>query len=188
MQIIDFFYELAREHKRINGFIYGKSYEKGAANEAHPLLWLDDPIYGQTVNQTVQYTVNVDILGIPVNEEEVSDVQTAAFDVGITIAEKIKQVRSNTGFSITEYSFITLRDYYDNNAAGCRFTYTVIQANPVNKCNEDFDPSKQFPKIEALPVFKVENPEGCAVFNNKTGLPNFKITNPEGCAIFNENE
>lgn len=176
MQIVNFFYELARQHKQIKGFIYGKSYEKGAANEAHPLLWLDDPIYGQSVNQTLQYTVNVDILGIPENDEDVLDVQTTAFNVGLAIAEKIKQTRAQTGYSIDGFSFVSLRDYYDNNAAGFRFTYTMVQANPVNRCGDDFDPSKQFPKVDALPNFKVENPDGCAIFSDKTGLPNFKIT------------
>lgn len=176
MQIVNFFYELARQHKQIKGFIYGKSYEKGAANEAHPLLWLDDPIYGQSVNKTLQYTVNVDILGIPENDEDVLDVQTAAFNAGLAIAEKIKQTRNQTGYSIDGFSFVSLRDYYDNNAAGFRFTYTMVQANPVNRCADDFDPSKQFPKVDALPNFKVENPDGCAIFSDKTGLPNFKIT------------
>ena len=176
MQIVNFFYELARQHKQIKGFIYGKSYEKGAANEAHPLLWLDDPIYGQSVNQTLQYTVNVDILGVPENDEDVLDVQTAAFNVGMAIAEKIKHTRAQTGYSIDGFSFVSLRDYYDNNAAGLRFTYTMVQANPVNRCGNDFDPSKQFPKVDALPDFKVENPDGCAIFSDKTGLPNFKIT------------
>lgn len=175
MQIVDFFYELARQHKKINGFIYGKGDEKGAANEAHPLVWLDDPIYGQTENQTIRYTVNVDILGIPETEEEVLEVQNAAYDAGLTFAEKIKQIRHDTGFSIDGFTFLTLRKYYDNNAAGVRFTYIVIQANPVNRCADDFDITKEFPKVSALPSFTVENPNGCAVFNNKTGLPNFKI-------------
>jgi len=175
MRIVDFFYELARRHKRIKGFFYGKSYEKGASNEAHPLVWLDDPIYGQSVDQTLSYTCNVDILGIPVNDEDVSDVQTAAFDVGLAFAEKINRVYPSTGFKVNGFTFVSLRDYYDNNAAGFRFTYTIVQANPVNRCDDDFDPSKQFPRINALPDFKVENPDGCAVFNEKTGLPDFKI-------------
>lgn len=176
MQIVNLFYELARQHKQIKGFIYGKSYEKGAANEAHPLLWLDDPIYGQSINQTLRYTVNIDILGIPENDEEVLDVQTAAFNTGLAIAEKIKQTQDKTGYKINGFSFVSLRDYYDNNTAGFRFTYTMIQANPVDRCADDFDPSKQFPDIKALPDFKVENPDGCAIFSDKAGLPNFKIT------------
>ena len=40
---------------------------------------------------------------------------------------------------------------------------------------DDFDPDKVFPEREALPCFEVDNPDGCAIFNDKTGLPNFKI-------------
>lgn len=176
MQIVNFIYELAKQHKSINGFIYGKSYEKGAANEAHPLIWLDDPIHGQIKDNVLTCSVNIDILGIPDNNEQVLEVQTAAFNTGLSIAEKIKQTRKETGFGIGEYNFLTLRDYYDNNAAGCRFTFTITFANPVNRCAEDFDPSKELPKVEALPDFNVENPNGCAVFSDKTGLPSFKIT------------
>lgn len=175
MQIVNFFYELAREHKRVNGFIYGRSYEKGAANEAHPLIWLDDPIYGASAGNTIRYTVNIDVLGIPVNDDEVLAVQSAAFTTGLSLIERIKQVRHASGFSIDGFTFVTLRDYYDNSAAGQRFTLTINQANPVDKCADDFDPDKQFPKTDALPDFLVENPEGCAIFNDGTGLPNFKL-------------
>jgi hypothetical protein len=176
MQIVNFFYELAREHKRLNGFIYGRSYEKGAANEAHPLLWLDDPILGTSAGNTVRYTINMDVLGIPANDTEVLAVQNEAFTAGLSIIERIKVVRPVSGFSIDGFNFLTLRDYYDNNAAGVRFTLTVIQANPVDRCADDFDPTKQFPKVEALPDFLVDNPDGCAIFNDGKGLPNFKIT------------
>jgi len=175
MQIVNFFYELAREHKRLNGFIYGRSYEKGAANEAHPLLWLDDPIVGTMAANTIRYTVNIDLLGIPANDTEVLAVQTDAFNAGLSIIEQIKNVRAASGFSVDTWNFLTLRDYYDNNAAGIRFTLTVIQANPVNRCADDFDTDKQFPKVEALPDFLVENPDGCAIFNDSAGLPNFKL-------------
>lgn len=178
MQIINFFYELARQNKHIRGFIYGKSYEKGAGNEAHPLLWLDDPIYGQTLNNgknnVLTYTVNVDIVGIPETDKEVTAVQTATFNVGISIGEKIKQIRNYSGFSIESFSFVTLRNYYDNNAAGCRFTYYIIQANPVDRCADEFDPDKEFPSIDNLPDFKTDNPDGCAIFTDK--LPEFDIT------------
>lgn len=175
MQIVNFFHELARQHKQINGFIYGKGYEKGAANEAHPLMWLDDPIYGQTINNAVVYTVNVDILGIPENEAETLAVQSAAFAVGLELAERIKQTKVTTGISVGDLSFLSLRDYYDNKAAGFRFTYTVTTAKPVDRCADNFDENKEFLKVEALPDFSVENPNGCAVFSDKTGLPNFKM-------------
>lgn len=175
MQVVNLFYELAREHRRINGFFYGKSYEKGAANEAHPLLWLDDPIYGQRVGATIVYTCNVDILGIPQDEADVLRIQSSAFDVGLSVAERITQTYPATGFRLDGFSFTSLRDYYDNNAAGYRFTFSVIQANPVDRCSEDFDPDKRFPSAEALPDFAVDNPDGCAIFSEKPGLPDFKL-------------
>lgn len=175
MDIVNLFYDLARQHKQIKGFFYGKTYEKGAANEAHPLVWLDDPIYGRGVSRVLSYTCNVDILGIPGDDDQdVLDVQSAAFDVGLTLAEKIGQYYPS--FKIEDFTFLSLRDYYDNSAAGYRFTYTIKQANPVNRCNDDFDPTKQLQVTRGLPDFKTDNPDGCAVFGDKPGLPNFKIT------------
>lgn len=176
MHLVNLFYDIARQHKKLKGFFYGKAYEKGAGNEAHPLLWLDDPISGGTVGDKIgvlQYICNADILGIPANDNEVADVQAEAFNVGLSIAEKIRTMQS--AYSLIDFSFISLRDYYDNNAAGYRFTYTIKAANPVNLCAEYFDPEKQFDTRRPLPDFSVENPDGCAVFRDKNGLPNFKV-------------
>lgn len=182
MQIVNFFYELAREHKRIRGFYYGKAYNKGAGNAVYPLIWVDDPIAGRSVNQTLQYIVNVDILGMPANDADIASVQQQALTIGLTIEEKIKQDRP--GFTPDGISFISVSDYYDDNAAGFRFTFTLKQANPVDRCNDDFDPDKKFSHEKALPDFSTDHPDGCAIFEDKQGLPNFRIRDPEGCAIF----
>ena len=176
MQIVNFFYELARQHKKINAFTYGKSYEKGAGNSAYPLLWLDDPIAGQlTGTNVIRWTVNLDVLGLPSTGDEVPTVQSGAFDTGLSIIERIKAVRATTGISVEGFNFLSLRDYYDDNAAGYRFTLFLNQANPVNKCADDFDDAKTFPAVDSLPAFNVENPDGCAIFNEGSGLPNFSI-------------
>lgn len=175
MQVVSLLYELSRQHKQIKGFVYGKGYEQGAANEAYPLVWLDDPVYGQSVNKVLRYTVNVDILGIPENEANVLDVQSSAFLVGLSFVEKIREMQAVTGFGVDGFAFLSLRDYYDNNSAGFRFTYTLTQANPINRCGDFFDPQKEFVRAEAMPEFMVEHPGGCVVFNDKTGLPDFKI-------------
>lgn len=176
MQIVNFFYEIARQHRRIKGFAYGKGYEKGAGMEMHPLIWLDDPILGQSVGNTIRYTVNVDVLGVPKKPSDAVAVQTEAFNVGMGIIERIKTQRASTGVSLDSFSFITLRDYYDNNAAGVRFTMQLITANPVDRCADDFDPTKQLGKIDALPNFDTDAPDGCAIFNNSVGLPDFKLS------------
>lgn len=179
MDIVNYFYELARQHNQVNAFIYGKSYEKGAGSDLYPLVWLDDPIYGnsytmQETGRVIQYTTNVDFLGIPQNDAEVLSVQSSAFETGLAFFEKFKQIRPQTGFSSSGFSFVSLRDYYDDKAAGQRFTFTMLQANPINRCGEFFDPAKVFPTRQTLPDFLTDNPEGCAVFNNSNALPNFK--------------
>lgn len=176
MEIINLFYELARQHKQMKGFRYGKTSDKGAGTDIYPLTWVDDPISGQSPKDAViRYTVNVDILGLPEDDNDVLNVQSAAFLAGLSYREQIKTTAQTLGFSVESLSFISLRQYYDDNAAGFRFTYYIVAANPLNRCESNYDPSKQFTVDEPLPDFKTENPNGCAVFNDKGGLPNFSI-------------
>jgi len=173
MQIVNFWYELARQNKAIKSFMYGKNGAKGAGNEKYPLTHLDDPILGRSQDTAIQYTCNIDILGIPNADASVQDVQAAAFEVGLSYWQKIRELRGP--FRVESFTFISLSEYYDNDAAGHRFTFAVISANPINRCTEYFDPAKQFPLIDALPDFKTDAPEGCAVFSEKNGLPNFTL-------------
>lgn len=178
MQIVDTFYDMARQHKLIKGFKYGKPSEKGAGTDLYPLTWVDDPINGQTVASAtvklglIRQSVSVDILGLPADDNDVLAVQKAAYVVGLSYAEKLKEY---AGVTIDSFSWITLRDYYDDNAAGVRFTYYVNGANPINLCGDFFDPTKEFNKESLLPAFVADHPDGCAVFNNNKTLPNFRV-------------
>lgn len=176
MQIVNLFYELARQHLHIKGFRYGKAYEKGAGSDVYPLAWLDDPLNGQSLNDaTIRHIVSVDFLGIPKNDADVLAVQSAAYLAGLSFKERIRELKNETKINVEGFGYITLRNYYDDNAAGCRFTYTLVGKNPINRCTEYFDPAKQLEVGKPLPDFNTENPNGCAVFNDKKGLPNFKI-------------
>lgn len=174
MQIVNLWYELARQNKVINGFIYGRQGDKGAGNEFFPLTHLDDPLTGQSVDTTVRYICNVDILGLVTSDTTVQAVQAAAFEVGLSYWQKIRDLKGY--FRVDGFTFISLSQYTDNDAAGYRFTYTLISPNPIDKCIEYYDPAKQFPTPADFPDFKTDNPDGCAVFSEKGGLPNFKIT------------
>lgn len=183
MQPIDLFYTLSREHKRLNSFVYGKAYEKGAGNNKYPLAWLDDPVTGNTAGPQpsaplaqIQWICNVDFLGIPNNDADVINVQAAAFAVGLSFAEQINKTRHVNKYFAAGFNFISLREYYDDNAAGYRFTFTLQEANPVDLCADDFDPAKVFTDISPLPAFNTIASEGCAVFTDKPGLPNFSVT------------
>lgn len=178
MQIVNLFYEIARQHKLVKGFRYGKTYEKGAGSDIYPLVWLDDPILGQSVNDaTIRYTVNVDVLGIPKDDADVVAVQSAAQLAGLSFNEKIKEMNRRQEISnrTESFTFVTLRNYYDDDAAGMRFTFSIIGPNPSNLCADYFDPDKQLEKLKTLPDFKTDNPNGCAIFNDKSGLPNFEV-------------
>lgn len=166
---------MAREHILIRSFKYGRAKGKGAGTDRYPMIWLDDPIYGSASERlnALVWTVNVDILGIPDSDADVARVQAEAFITGLSIPERSKAVHRQTGISISGFTFTSLSDYYDDNAAGMRFTYTLTQANPVDLCAIYYDPTKQFDLPSALPVFPTDNPEGCAVFTDHVGLPNF---------------
>lgn len=176
MQIINFIYELARQHKKIKAMYYGKAYEKGAGNHVYPLLWLDDPLLGRSVGPSAfTWTLNVDILGLPTGPANVQATQDEAFTAGLAIIQRIKDTFPAHKTTIEGFTFMSLSDYYDDNAAGYRFTITLTQANPLNICVEYFDPLNTFPAISVLPDFNLDNPEGCAVFNDTSTLPNFEL-------------
>lgn len=176
MEIVNYLYSIARQHLQVKGFAYGKGYEKGAGTDMYPLVWVDDPIFGASQNsgKVIQHTVNVDFLGLPLNGVHVLSIQSAAQEIGLSFFEKIAKDRPATGISSPGFSFVTLRDYYDDNAAGVRFTFTMITSSPADRCAEYFDPEKQLPGRLSLPDFMTDNPSGCAVFSDSAALPNFR--------------
>lgn len=177
MEIVNIFYELARTHTSVRTFMYDKSYEKGSGVDRYPMVWLDDPILATSagpVDNALRYTVNVDILGMPAHRKDVQIIQGAAQHIGLSFREQLR--KAVYGTSVESFNFITLRDYTDDDVAGVRFTFVVVMPNPVNLCADPYDPAKQLIQLKDLPDFSVENPDGCAVFNNKSGLPNFSVT------------
>lgn len=146
MRIVDLFYEQARQHRAVRGFRYGKDSAKGGTGDLYPQVWVDDPIYIQSVGQGgIRYTVNFDVLGVPDREREVLDVQRAAQAVGLDMLERMRKLRNETGYALDGFSGISLREYYDDRAAGWRFTAYFIAANPVPMCADRFDPDKRLP-------------------------------------------
>lgn len=172
--LIDIFCTQAREHKLITSFFYNRSYEQGSGREAHPLLWLEDPIYGRNEGNVFVNSVNFSILFVPSDEDSVADLQNLAFSVGLNIIERIKD--QDNGLSVRpDWSFVTLRDYYDNGACGCRFTVNLIQPNMQNLCliDEQFDADARFETESLLPQFAAAKADGQTVFVNK--LPEFNL-------------
>lgn len=173
--IIELFRTQAREHRSIKSFYYNRNYEIGSGNEQHPLLWLEDPIAGRNQDNTFVNTVNFSILFIPNENSNTDDLQNLAFSAGLNIIERIKLTQKEHVSVLPTWSFVTLRDYYDNNACGCRFTVDLLQRNMQNLCliEEQFDTAKDFDKNQSLNNFNVSVAQQCETFTNK--LPVFDL-------------
>ncbi|NDV79324.1 hypothetical protein [Dysgonomonas sp. 511] len=172
--ILNIFRQQAREHKTIKAFYYNRNYELGSGNENHPLLWLEDPLTGKNHDKLFVNTVNFSVLFVPETEEMVAQMQNLAFSIGLNIVERIKQ---NPSYGITirpDWTYTTLRNYYDNNACGCRFTINFTQVNMQNLCliEEQFDTEGQLVENASLAGFDIDA-GGYEVYAYK--LPDFDI-------------
>lgn len=173
--IIDIFKNQAREHKVIKAFYYNKNYELGTGKEIHPLFWLEDPITGTNQSNMFRSSVNFSILFVPGSNDNISNLQSICFSIGLNIIERIKANRESIISINPDWTFMTLRDYYDNNACGCRFSVNLNIVNMQNLCliEDQFDPNKQFEDNSILPNFDLKTSDGCDIFTNK--LPVFDL-------------
>ena len=119
--VVNLFKEQAREHKSIKSFYYNRNYELGNGNESHPVFWLEDPIVGRNQSNLFIVSVNFSILFWPDSNNEILKLQDLSFSVGLNILERIKIKEKEIGVMPT-WTYVTIRDYYDNNACGCRFS------------------------------------------------------------------
>lgn len=168
--IINIFYNQARQHRTLKAFYYGRNYELGSGKDSYPLLWLEDPLTGYNRGNTFSNSVNFSILFLPGKEHTVAQLQNLAFSIGLNIIERIKKQCNELGISILpDWNYLTLSEYYDDNACGCRFSVNFTQANMQNLCliDEQFDMDKQFEEKSALKNFDVKPGSTCEIFTDK---------------------
>ena len=173
--ILDIFRNQARQHKAIRAFYYNRNYETGSGKDIYPLLWMEDPIYGRNQDNTFTNSVNFSILFVPKKGEAVSELQHLAFSIGLNIIERIKRNKDIEISIQPDWTYLTLSNYYDDNAAGCRFSVNFVQRNMQNLCliDEQFDQDKQFEESEELPDFIIDPASSCELFLNK--FPGFDL-------------
>jgi len=168
--IINIFYNQARQHKSLKAFYYGRNYELGSGKENYPLLWLEDPLKGYNQNNVFANSVNFSVLFLPDKEHTTASLQSLAFSIGLNIIERIKRYSNELGVSIQpNWSYLTLSDYYDDNACGCRFSVSFTQGNMQNLCliDEQFEEDKQFDTVSLLKDFDINPANNCEVFTDK---------------------
>lgn len=173
--IIDTFKRQARDHKTIKAFYYGRNYDLGSGKESYPLFWLEDYLYGHNRNNLFINSVNFSVLFLPNKEQSMSELQNLAFSIGLNIIERIKRDK-DSGIGIQpDWSYMTLRHYYDDDACGCRFTVNFTQANMQNLCliDEQFDTDGKLDTSTTLPHFDLDPANNCEIFVNK--FPQFDL-------------
>ncbi len=173
--IIDEFRKQAREHKTIKAFYYNKVHEQGSGKDKYPLLWIEDPVYGRNADNVFRSSINFSILFLPEKGREVAELQNLAFSVGLNILERMKQDDESPVAILPDWTYLTLRNYYDDNACGCRFSVNMIQRNMQNLCliDEQFDREKEFGTDASLPQFDIDTANNCEIFVNK--FPQFDL-------------
>lgn len=188
--VISTFYDLAREHKLIRSFVYDRvSKGMGTGEKSYPQFFLEDPIYindGKPLDGQVLCTINFDITCLPqafsnwnVPQLTVEECQNVCHQIGLHMIARLRELNkdfdSRTGVEVLSYSFLTLRNWGDDKAAGVRCTLRVYVDNDIQLCDldEHFDPEKEFDLGSLLDDINTDDAHGCVEFDYK--LPKIKL-------------
>ena len=188
--IIDTFYGLSKEHKLVRSFIYDRiSKKKGTGEQLYPSVFLEDPIYirsSKPMDGKVPVQVNFDITCLPhafnnynVKQLTEEECQNVCHQIALHFVAKLRQdnkeLETRNGVEVKDYSFITLRNWGDDNAAGVRCTLNLLVDSDIQLCDidEHFDPEKEFDLGRLLDDVDTDNAAGCVTFDYK--LPKIKL-------------
>lgn len=189
--VIDTFYQLSKEHKLVRQFIYDRvSKKKGTGEQIYPQVFLEDSIYIKTsspMDGKVPVQVNFDVTCLPhafnnynVEQLTVEECQNVCHQIALHFVAKLRQdnmtFETRNGVEVDDYSFMTLRNWGDDNAAGVRCTLNLLVDSDIQLCDidEHFDPEKEFDLGKLLNDVNTDDATGCsATFSYK--LPQIKL-------------
>lgn len=188
--IIDVFYTLSREHKLVRSFIYDRvSKKKGTGEQKYPSVFLEDPIYIRTsepLDGKVPVQVNFDITCLPhafnnynVKQLKEEECQNICHQIALHFIAKLRQDNKDfdtrNGVEVQDYSFVTLRNWGDDNASGVRCTLNLLVDSDIQLCDidEHFDPEKEFDLGSLLNDIDTDDAASCITFDYK--LPKIKL-------------
>ncbi|KAA6334837.1 hypothetical protein EZS27_016879 [termite gut metagenome] len=172
IKIYELFRERARKHLLFKSFIYTRTYNLGSGKDFYPTFVLEQDLSGGNGGQNgnfITHQVNFSVLILPKETDSIIKLQSLAYDAGVEIIESIKQDKE-CGFTIApDWSYLTLVDYYDDNAVGCRFTCNLTSKNNVDICtlNEHFNPDKEFEKQIGINEFHLTPESKCETYLTK---------------------
>ena len=168
--IYEIMFTLSKEHKLIKSFRYGTlSHNQGIGEEKLPQVFLESPMYYNAVPHkvgSVKFTFDIlfNSTCLDVNLNEVSQ-QILAEEVAKSFIARL-----NDEYTVNNYSFLQLNNFYDNNCFGIRTTVEMIVNPNIIWCSDldnNFNPDKEFETDNLLPDIDTPDADGCAVFSLK---------------------
>lgn len=188
--IINTFYDLAKQHKLIRSFGYDRvSKNMGSGEQLYPRFLLEDPIYINDSTPTtgqVICNINFDITCLPhafsnFNVEQLTEeeCQNVCHQIALNMVAKLRannlEWDTRNGIEVLDYSFMTLRHWGDDDASGIRCSMKIAVDNDINFCDldEHFDSEKEFDLGKLLNDIDTDNATGCVTFDYK--LPLIKL-------------
>ena len=188
--VIDTFYGLSKEHKLVRSFIYDRvSKKKGTGEQLYPQFFLEDPIYikaSEPMQGKIPVQVNFDVTCLPhafnnynVKQLTEEECQNVCHQIALHFVAKLRQDNrdfdTRNGVEVSNYSFVTLRNWGDDNASGVRCTLNLLVDSDIQLCDidEHFDPDKEFDLGKLLDDVNTDNAASCITFDYK--LPKIKL-------------
>ncbi len=186
--IVNTFYKVAEQHKLIRSFRYDQlSKSQGNGEENYPQLFLEDSIFidnGTTTNGYMTAMLNFDITMIPqafenynVRQLTEEECQNVAMHIALNVIAKIRDIHNHydeysseyMDMIVQNYSFVTLRHWFDNDCSGVRCTLRVSVPNMINYCDleEHFDEDKVFDMGSLLSDINTDDAVSCVNFDFK---------------------
>lgn len=177
--VIDTFYDLSKEHKLIRSFVYDRvSKGMGTGEKNYPQCFLEDPIYildSTPLDGKVYVTVNFDITCLPhafsnYNVKQLTEVEceNVCHQIALNYIARLRELNKDfdtrNGVEVVKFSFVTLRNWGDDKAAGVRCTVRLAVDNDIQLCDlgEHFDPTKEFDLGKLLDDVDTDNAHGCS--------------------------
>jgi hypothetical protein len=130
--------------------------------------------------------VNFDITCLPqafsnwdVRQLTGAECHNVCHQIGLHIVAKLRALNmefdTRIGMEVVKYSFMTLRNWGDDKAAGVRCTIQLALDNDIQLCDldEHFDSEKEFNLGNLLDDIDTDNAYGCTTFDYK--LPKIKL-------------
>ena len=136
--IVDYIGNIALKHIAVKSFKYQKRIMVNQQNNnSYMQFIIEDDTYLQYIKTANVFTAtfNIDIIGQPKDDTDILNVQNDALQVG---AEVIQYITNDDTYrnliSVSDYDFLTISHFTDDNSAGYRLSLELVIPNPVNLC------------------------------------------------------